>query len=58
MIFVDLEKVYDQVPRDIIWWALRKKQVGEEYMYVCRRFGVDIPISNWDERITLWVRGL
>ena len=22
---------------------------------ICRRFGVDIPISNWDERITLCV---
>ena len=34
MIFVDLEKAYDRVPRDIIWWALRKKQVGEEYIKV------------------------
>ena len=34
MIFVDLEKAYDRVPRDIIWWALRKKQVGEEYTKV------------------------
>ena len=34
MIFVDLEKVYDRVPRDIIWWALRKKNVGEEYIKV------------------------
>ena len=34
MIFVDLEKAYDRVPRDIIWWALRKKQAGEEYIKV------------------------
>ena len=34
MIFVDLEKAYDRVPRDIIWWALRRKNVGEEYIKV------------------------
>ena len=34
MIFVDLEKAYDRVPRDIMWWALRKKNVGEEYIKV------------------------
>ena len=34
MIFVDLEKAYDRVPRDTLWWALRKKNVGEEYIKV------------------------
>ena len=34
MIYVDLGKAYDRVPRSIIWWALRKKNVGEEYVNV------------------------
>ena len=29
MAFVDLEKAYDQMPRKVIWWALRKLGVDE-----------------------------
>ena len=29
MAFVDLEKVFDRVPRKVIWWALRKLGVDE-----------------------------
>ena len=29
MAFVDLEKTFDQVPRKVIWWALRKLDVDE-----------------------------
>src|SRR6267154_4091303 len=29
MAFVDLEKAFDRVPRDVVWWALRHVGVGE-----------------------------
>jgi len=36
MVFVDLEKVYDTVPRDLIWYCLRKKGVPEHYVRIIR----------------------
>ena len=29
MAFVDLEKAFDRVPRDVLWWALRQSGVDE-----------------------------
>ena len=34
MIFVDLEKAYDSVPRDLIWWAMTKRSIPEGYVKV------------------------
>ena len=34
IIFADLEKAYDRVPRDLIWWSLRKKVKPEQYVAV------------------------
>ena len=36
MVFVDLEKAYDRVPRELIWYSLRRKCVPEAYMNIIR----------------------
>jgi Reverse transcriptase (RNA-dependent DNA polymerase) len=32
MIFIDLEKAYDKIPRNIMWWTLEKKRVPIKYV--------------------------
>jgi Reverse transcriptase (RNA-dependent DNA polymerase) len=32
MIFIDLEKSYDKIPRYIMWWALKRKLVPTKYV--------------------------
>ena len=32
MIFIDLEKAYDKLPRNIMWWGLEKYKVPTKYI--------------------------
>jgi hypothetical protein len=32
MIFIDLDKAYDKIPRNIMWWALKRKLVPIKYV--------------------------
>ena len=32
MVFIDLEKSYDKVPRDLIWWVLNKGNVPRGFI--------------------------
>ena len=36
MVFIDLEKAYDRVSRDVLWWALNKKTVSLKYVSIIR----------------------
>jgi Reverse transcriptase (RNA-dependent DNA polymerase) len=36
MIFIDLEKAYDKVLRNIIWWTLEKKRVSTKYVILIK----------------------
>jgi hypothetical protein len=32
MIFIDLEKAYDKVTRNVMWWDLQKYKVSSKYI--------------------------
>jgi hypothetical protein len=36
MIFIDLEKTYDKVPRNVMWWVLQKRKVSSKYIILIK----------------------
>ena len=32
MVLIDLEKAYDKIPRNVMWWALDKHKVPSKYV--------------------------
>ena len=36
MVFINLEKAYDRVSRDVLWWVLKKKAVPLKYVSIIR----------------------
>ena len=45
MVFVDLEKAFDRVPREVIWWSLRRKGVLEREIKVIMEMYTNIETS-------------
>src|ERR1700757_4857647 len=45
MAFVDLEKAFDRVPREVLWWALRSAGVDEWIVDVIRAMHCDVSTS-------------
>jgi hypothetical protein len=32
MIFIDMDKAYDKVTRNVMWWALQKHKISSKYI--------------------------
>ena len=32
MFFIDLEKAYDKIPRNVMWWSLDKHKIPSKYV--------------------------
>ena len=45
MVFIDLEKAYDRVPREKLWRCLREKMVPEKYVRLIKEMYRDVKTS-------------
>ena len=42
---IDLEKTYDRVPRDLIWWVLNKRNIPRGYIEIIKDMYEEVVIS-------------
>ena len=47
MVFIDLEKTYDKVPRNVMRWALEKHKVPTEYIILIKDMYKDAMKFVW-----------
>jgi hypothetical protein len=45
MVFIDLEKTCDKVPRNVMWWALQKHKVSTKYITLIKDMYDNVVIS-------------
>ena len=45
MAFVDLEKTFDHVPREVVWWALRKIGIDKWLVNVIKAMYAGTPTA-------------
>jgi hypothetical protein len=45
MIFIDLEKAYDKVTRNIMWWVMQKYKVSSKYITLIKDMYDNVVIS-------------
>ena len=47
MVFIDLEKAYDKVPRNVMWWALEKHKFPTKYIILIKDMYKDAMTFVW-----------
>jgi hypothetical protein len=45
MVFIDLEKAYDKIPRIVMWWALEKHKVPTKYISLIKDMYTNVVTS-------------
>jgi hypothetical protein len=45
MVFIDLEKTYGKVPRNVMWWSLQKHKISTKYITLIKDMYDNVVIS-------------
>lgn len=55
--FVDLEKAYDRVPKEELWYCMRKSRVAEKYVRLVQDMYVDsVTVLRCAEGMSDWFK--